>query len=90
MARAAPPPIVVAELKYRCPGTGIRRFTIVGPTASEALRKAARFDPNQPGVPKYIAMRCHPVGIELVQRGRGSYTDLQGAGARRRRRRRAR
>lgn len=75
MARSGPPPIVVAELKYNCPGMGTRRFTFVGPTADQALRKAARFDPNQPGVPKYIAMRCRPSGVELVQRGRRSHTE---------------
>jgi hypothetical protein len=74
MARSSPPPIVVAELKYQCPGLGIKRFTIPGPTADQAIRKAAAFDPNGPGVPKYIARRCHPVGLELKQRGRGSQT----------------
>ncbi len=88
-----PPPIVVAELKYRCPGGDIKRFTIPGPTADEAIRKAARFDPTGPGVPRYIAARCKPVGLELKQRGRGSQTrslDELGGARRKPKRRRKR
>jgi hypothetical protein len=75
LGRPTPPPIVTAEIKYRCPGAGIKRFIVVGPTASEAIRKAANFDPHGPGVPLYIPMRCRPIGVELVQRRRGGGLD---------------
>jgi hypothetical protein len=65
-----PPSIITAEIKYRCPGAGIKKFVVVGPTADEALRKAARFDTRAPGVPRYLA-RCRPAGIELVRRHQG-------------------
>lgn len=71
-----PPPIWIAEMNVRCPG-GRKEVRIVGPTSSQAIRKASTYEPGA---------RCRVEGWALVKRGAGAGL----AGARRRRKRRRR
>jgi hypothetical protein len=65
MARFGQPAVHIAEVKLRCP-EGYRTARVVGPTASEAIRRALALR----------APRCVKEEVKIVKRGRGVGIDL--------------